>query len=435
VVDVNKEYYRLGGAGNVINNLISLGTKVFVSSVIDKTEFGNLTLIELENLKISTKGIFREGKKISSKKTRILSSFGQQLLRIDRETREHISKKSENNILKYVDSIIDDIDAIIISDYMKGVLTPTMLSNIIKLANNKDKPTIVDPKGKNFRKYSKATIITPNKKEAFLASGSNADDELVIIGDKLLHEIDSKAVLITLGKEGMMLFEKNKKPVNIPTQARSVYDVTGAGDTVVASLGLGISSGLSFSESAKIANIAAGIVVGKIGVSTTTIQEIMDFETSYKLKSDIVHFITDERNKGKKIVFTNGCFDILHHGHVQYLQEAKNLGNILIVGLNSDDSIRRIKGNGRPVIDEKGRAIMLSALSCIDYICIFDEDTPLNLIKKVKPDILVKGAEYKKSEIVGQKFVESYGGRVELINMVEGVSSSQIINKIKEAVK
>lgn len=444
VVDVKKEKYVLGGAGNVIKNISCLeAKKIYVSGVIDDKETGELILEKLKELNVIKEGLFKETNKISSKKIRVLSSENnQQLLRIDKETRKSISEETESKLIDFVKSNIDNFDAIIISDYMKGTLTKTVLSKIIKIANQKGKTTIVDPKGEEYRKYSNATILTPNRREASLASGIKITNKKTLqkAGEQILHDVNAKAVLITLGEEGVMIFEKNKPPLRLPARAKEVYDVTGAGDTIASVLSLGIATGLSFAESAEIANLAAGIVVGKVGVATAKKEEIISFynknkKYSYnklKNKHDLKKNIEKERDGGKKIIFTNGCFDILHSGHITYLQEAEKLGGVLVVGLNSNNSVRRLKGKNRPIFNEKERASILSALSCIDYVCIFDEDTPLDLIKFLKPDILVKGKDYKKEEVVGWKAVEGYGGKVELIDLVEGKSTSKIIQRIIE---
>ena len=441
IVDIERDEYTLGGAGNVVKNLVSLKANVYVASVVDDKENGTLIINELNKLGVSISGIFKDSNRISSKKTRIISlANNQQILRVDSETKSPITKNGENNIINFVKANIDKFDAIIISDYLKGVLTRKILQNVVGIARKYNKPTIVDPKGENYEKYRKSTVITPNKKEAEVASKITIKDEndLRKVGKKLLDQIETEAVLITRGKEGMTLFETAGEITSIPAKAKEVFDITGAGDTVVSSLGLGIASGLTYNESAEIANIAAGIVVGKVGTATVSTQEILEYYNRHstffgnKLKQieELKSIVEQERAKGKTIVFTNGCFDLLHVGHIKYLQEGKHLGDILIVGLNSDDSVRRLKGDKRPVMAEDDRVRILSALDCIDYITIFDEDTPLKLIKVLKPDVLVKGKDYKKREVVGWKAVENYGGRVELINLAEGVSTSSIIDKI-----
>ncbi len=446
VVDVIKEECLLGGAGNVIKNLVSLGAKVYISSVVDEKETGKLILNELKKFGVVVEGVFKEPTKISSRKTRVLSfDKHQQILRIDRETNYSISQKNEENILSYVKSNINSCEVVILSDYMKGVLTDNLLKDIINFANASKKPVIIDPKGKDFTKYKNATLITPNKKEAETVLDMRILDEaaLRIAGKKLLSKFNTEAILITLGKDGMTLIEKDNLITHIPVEEKEVYDITGAGDTVISVVGLGIASGLALKKAIEIANIAAGIVVGKIGTAAVTIQEIIDYMlqrniyfNSKILKQPVLTAIVEEKKKnGSRIVFTNGCFDILHAGHTCFLQKAKMLGDVLIVGLNSDESVRRLKGNNRPIIPMKERAAILSSLSCVDYITVFDEDTPIKLMGAIKPDILVKGNDYKIEEVVGKDIVESYGGRVELIKLVDGISTSSIIDRIMKTNK
>lgn len=446
VVDVIKEECLLGGAGNVIKNLVSLGAKVYISSVVDEKETGKLILNELKKFGVVVEGVFKEPTKISSRKTRVLSfDKHQQILRIDRETNYSISQKNEENILSYVKSNINSCEVVILSDYMKGVLTDNLLKDIINFANASKKPVIIDPKGKDFTKYKNATLITPNKKEAETVLDMGILDEaaLRIAGKKLLSKFNTEAILITLGKDGMTLIEKDNLITHIPVEEKEVYDITGAGDTVISVVGLGIASGLALKKAIEIANIAAGIVVGKLGTATVTIQEIIDYMlqrniyfNSKILKQPVLTAIVEEKKKnGSRIVFTNGCFDILHAGHTCFLQKAKMLGDVLIVGLNSDESVRRLKGNNRPIIPMKERAAILSSLSCVDYITVFDEDTPIKLMEAIKPDILVKGNDYKIEEVVGKDIVESYGGRVELIKLVDGISTSSIIDRIMKTNK
>lgn len=439
IVDIDRTEHTLGGAGNTVRNLASLGASVYVSSVVDNKENGGLIVEELAKINVCTEGLFEDPNRVSSRKTRVMAGH-QQVLRIDKETRAPIERQYENKIIDFTKDNIADFDAIIASDYMKGVLTEKVLGNVIKVAKEANKPIIIDPKGADYRKYAGATIITPNAKEAELASGITIRNEFGLnkAGVKLLKELKTDAILITRGSKGMSLFEKDGGTTDIPAVAREVYDVTGAGDTVVSVLGLGLAAGLSFENAATLSNIAAGIVVEKVGTATVTIGELEDRLDEGKVRSskiktqeEIVEVIQGLRRKRKKIVFTNGCFDLLHIGHIMLLREAKMKGDILIVGLNSDSSVRKLKGKQRPVITYSERAQILSALDCVDCIVEFVELTPLGLIKKIKPDVLVKGNDYSKEEVVGKDIVEKYGGRVELIDLVKGKSSSGIVERIK----
>jgi D-beta-D-heptose 7-phosphate kinase/D-beta-D-heptose 1-phosphate adenosyltransferase len=301
---------------------------------------------------------------------------------------------------------------------------------------------LVDPKGIDFSRYAGATLLTPNRKEAEAASGIVINDtaSLTQAANVIMSTTGLQHLLITRSEEGMSLFSAGGEIVHIPTVAREVFDVSGAGDTVLAALAVGVASGLSIEESARLANIAAGIAVGKLGTSIVTPQEIIDTvsldhkDSHAKIKSldVLIPLIATGKNKGKRIVFTNGCFDLLHVGHVKYLQKARSLGDLLILGLNSDASVRRLKGPKRPLIDQEERAHLLAALDCIDYVIVFDEDTPLDLLSAIKPNILVKGSDYSLDEVVGRDVVESFGGRVELITFVDGKSTTNIIERVLE---
>jgi len=444
IVEAGKEEATLGGAGNVIKNLVSLEAQVYVTSIVDDGDTGAIITNELQKLGVDPSGVFSEPGKISSKKTRVLSlETNQQILRIDWESTHPISNESEQRIIGYVESNIDSFRAIILSDYLKGILTEALIQNIIVLAQERDIPVIVDPKGTIYVKYREATVITPNKKEAETVLGLHiVDDEtLQKVGRTLLNRLKTESILITLGKDGMTLFQKGKKSIYISATKKEVYDVTGAGDTVISLLGLGMASGLKLPKSIEIANIAAGIVVGKIGTATVTLQEIIDFVLQHTMYSSnrimelktLINLIDDRRQNGRIIAFTNGCFDILHVGHTSFLKKARQFGDLLIVGLNSDDSVRRLKGPHRPVIPMKERAAILSSLASVDYITVFEEDTPIRLIQALKPDILVKGGDYKKEEVVGGDIVESYGGKIELVPLIKGVSTTTIIERIAKS--
>ena len=430
VVKTESSEFSLGGAGNVIRNLLSLDMNVFVSSIVDNSMIGGMIIDEMKSEDIETEGIFRKPNKISSMKTRVLSSSGQQLLRIDNETTDDISRIDEKKIVSYISEIIKNVDCIILSDYNKGVLTKNLVQSIILTAKKHNVPVIVDPKGDNPSKYLGATVITPNKKEALELTG---ETDIQKAAAKLKRISDN--VIVTLGSEGVLVFENEKEPLWLETEAKEVYDVSGAGDTFVAMFATCYVNNFSFEGSVNFANKAAGIVVGKRGVATLTMKELIRFYNNVKLVTNIEDFIEEEKKLGKKIVFTNGCFDLFHAGHAMYLKDAKEFGDILVVGLNSDESISRIKGKNRPIMDEKQRTAVLSALECVDYISIFNEDTPIDLIKRVRPDVIVKASDYKPEEVVGKDFVESYGGEVKIIKIKYNVSTTDIISKVKKCQK
>lgn len=433
VVEVEKEEDRLGGAGNVVNNLITLGADVLVSSVIGKNSKRMLKLLEEKN--IDTSGIFIDKNRETIIKSRVIASH-QQVIRYDRETINPISEEYESKIIDYLNKHIENIEIILLSDYEKGVLTKTLTQKIIKLANKFNKKLIIDPK-KDFSKYINAWMLKPNKKELETAAGMQIKnkEDLIKAGWMVKKELNLDYLLVTLSEDGMALF--GDKFVEVPTMAREVYDVTGAGDTVLASLGYYLSKNDDLVSAMHFANAAAAVVVGKLGSATVTLEEIKETERRIDNSVDykIVDFETIEKianelkAENKKIVFTNGCFDILHIGHVKYLQKAKALGDKLIVGVNSNDSVKRLKGPARPVNDEYDRAYLLASLEVVDYVVIFEEDTPYELIKKVKPDILVKGADYKGKVVVGSDIAKE----VRLIDFVDGKSTTNIIKKVRNA--
>jgi D-beta-D-heptose 7-phosphate kinase / D-beta-D-heptose 1-phosphate adenosyltransferase len=439
VVDVVREELRLGGAGNVANNLVALGCGVTVCSVVGDDENGTVLKRVFSDKGIDVSGIFSDPQRRTSKKSRVMAAH-QQIVRIDRESREPIRAEYEKMIAGFLKEKAADHDVILVSDYLKGVLSADVLANVISTGTELGIPVVVDPKGNDYGKYRGATILTPNRKETEIASGMKIVDDasLAAAAAALLHEAELAALLVTRSEEGMSLFNSTGSTVHIPTVAREVYDVTGAGDTVLAVLGYILACGRSCEEAARLANVAAGIAVSKLGTATVGPHEICDEvgrshrDSDAKIKNrDVLSAMLDEdRKRGKKIVFTNGCFDLLHAGHVKYLQKASTFGDLLVLGLNSDASVRRLKGEHRPLIGEDERAHLLAALSCIDYVVIFDEDTPLQLIEALKPHILVKGGDYTPEGVVGRDVVESYGGRVELVQFVDGKSTTGIIEKI-----
>ncbi len=439
VVEVERDELRLGGAGNVVNNLLSLGCQVSVASVVGADEDAQKLLTLLQQRNIEILGIQQSPQRTTSRKSRVLAS-NQQMLRIDRESTAEITAAEQAELLDYVRLQLPQVGAVLLSDYLKGVLAPVLLQQIIQLCRQQQVPVIVDPKGADFGRYRGATLLTPNRREAEVATGMKITDETTLLaaGEKLLREQQLEALVLTRSEAGMSLFAADGSIEHLPTEAREVFDVSGAGDTVVAVIGAALAVGSSLGDAARLANLAAGIVVGKLGTSTVTGAEILnDFarrnrqpEGKILPRDELTVLLDAQRAAGKQIVFTNGCFDLLHAGHVKYLQQARNLGDLLVLGLNSDASIRRLKGPKRPLLEESERAQILAALDCIDYLAIFDEDTPLELLQKVRPQILVKGGDYLADEVVGKELVESYGGRVELIQFVDGKSSTNIIDKI-----
>ncbi|NOY52858.1 MAG: D-glycero-beta-D-manno-heptose-7-phosphate kinase [Deltaproteobacteria bacterium] len=440
VVDVHSENTVPGGGANVVANLVGLGARVYLGSVVGKDAKGDLLRERLRKQGVRIQGMITDRTRPTSTKTRIMGR-NQQLLRIDREDRTPLRPETEQRLLAYLKKQIPLCDAVILSDYGKGILTEKILTETIRNAAKEGKIITADPKGKDFKKYRGITCLTPNRREAEEATGRilAKRSEIREAAEQLQRVLHSPACLITLGGDGMALRERNRFTF-LSTAAREVFDVSGAGDTVIAALTLVAAAGYSLKEAAEIANLAAGVVVGKVGTAHVAPREILDHamgaggDRTGKIFSfvELKEEIRRKKALGKKVIFTNGCFDLLHVGHIRYLQEARALGDLLVLGLNSDDSVRKLKGKLRPLISQEERALILAALDCIDYVVIFEERTPLKLIRELQPDVLVKGGDYKKSEVVGGNLVEAAGGRVALIPIVRGKSTSGLVERIVE---
>jgi len=437
VVNIEKESTVLGGAGNVINNLVTLGSHVEVISVVGDDSVANELRELLEKIKVSSKNLIIEQNRKTSKKSRLIAA-NQQVLRYDIESNESISIKSCQSIIEILEKNINTFDALILSDYNKGVLTKQLTSNIINLANKHKVKVLADPKGKDFSKYKGAYTLTPNKKEATEATNIDIKDEQTLIKalETLKKDCKLEVSLITLSEQGIAIFDDTL--FTSPTVAKEVFDVTGAGDTVIASIAFALSCGLDIKKAIYFANLAAGVVVGKLGSATASLDEIYEYESSIHKSSSSSHIKTFEEieklatkfhKQGKKLVFTNGCFDILHVGHVKYLEEAKKFGDILILGLNSDNSVKRLKGETRPINTQDDRAYILASLESIDYVVIFEEETPYELIKLIRPNILVKGGDYEGKEVVGQDIADE----LKLVQFVDGKSTTNTIKRIQNS--
>ena len=435
VLNIEKESSVLGGAGNVINNLRALGSQVDVLSVIGDDIVAKELNFLLENTDVLSNMLIIEKSRKTSKKSRLIASQ-QQVLRYDNESIEDISKDSEQKIVDALTKNILNYDAIILSDYGKGVLTTNLTQKIISISNKNKIKVFVDPKGKDYSKYKGAYTLTPNKKEAIEATGIVIKDKESLEKSikKLKDECDLEVSLITLSESGIAIFDDNLRIK--PTVAREVYDVTGAGDTVIASIAFAIANNMKIDDAITLANLAAGVVVGKIGSATASLDEIYEYESSLNKSNSSSHIKSFEEIeilakklhlKGKKIVFTNGCFDILHAGHVKYLEEAKSYGDVLILGLNADSSVRKLKGPTRPINVQEDRAYILASLESVDYVVIFEEETPYDLIKLIQPHILVKGGDYEGKNIVGQDIAQE----LRLVQFVDGKSTTKIIQRIQ----
>ena len=437
VVSINNESRVLGGAGNVINNLKALNAKVDVMSVLGECGVSSELKLLLNEIEIDTQYLITEPKRISSKKTRIIAAQ-QQVVRYDQENSTEITETSQKTLLSNFRKRITDYDCVLLSDYGKGVLTNELTQQLIKTAKQHSVKILVDPKGLDYAKYKGAYLLTPNKKEAREATGINITDDasLACTIKQLKEEYELDVSLITLSEQGVAIYDGELR--NHPTQTREVFDVTGAGDTVLASLGFALSCKLDIDEAVKFANLAAGVVVGKIGSATAKLNEIIEYESSLNKSTSDAHIKTlneitalseELKTRGKKIVFTNGCFDLLHAGHVRYLEASKNFGDVLILGLNSDRSVAALKGVGRPINAQIDRAYILAALEAVDYVVIFDDDTPYDLINAIKPHTLVKGGDYEGQDVVGQDIAQE----LKLIQFVDGKSTTKTIEKIQQS--
>lgn len=428
VVLKNSESMRLGGCGNVVSNLIALGAQTGVISVLGDDEAGRQIAKLLDERGAKSELVLKERGRKSSQKSRIIVSH-QQVLRLDTESVQEITLGDE--ILIKFPEILKGYDIVLLSDYGKGVLSEHLCSQIIKITKNAGKMVLVDPKGKDYDKYFGASLLTPNRKEASLALGKalENDENIKWALKQLKDRYGLEYGLITLSEQGIGLYD-GRNFSYFEALAKEVFDVTGAGDSVLATLGYCLADGFSISEAIKMANLAAAVVVGKVGsadASWAEIEALKSKKKGFKRKIISQNELKNIDRNGKKIIFTNGCFDILHLGHISYLEEAKSLGDILIIGLNTDRSVKALKGEQRPINSQNDRAAMLAALECVDFVVLFDEDTPLNLIKSLKPDVLVKGADYSGKCVVGVEFANE----LRLINFIDGKSTTNIIKKIK----
>ena len=434
IVNISKKSTVLGGAGNVVKNLNALGAEVDIISVIGDCKVSIEVKNLLSQIDVKTSNLVTEKNRITSKKSRVISS-NQQVIRYDFESINEINSQSQKIILDKFNHMIINYDLVLLSDYGKGLLTKKLTQSLIKIAKKYKKKVLVDPKGEDYSKYNGAFLLTPNMKEASESTHINIKDSesLYKAITHLKKQCNLKISLITMSDQGVAVFDK-KLRIH-PTSALEVFDVTGAGDTVLASLGFALSCDSNIDDAVKFANLASGVVVGKIGSASATINEILEYESSLNQSSSSQHIktfkeigtIVDElKNKNKKIIFTNGCFDILHIGHVQYLEKAKSFGDILIIGLNSDLSVKNLKGKNRPINSQSNRAYILAALEVVDYVVIFDKDTPLELIELIKPDILVKGSDYKGKEVIGSEIAKE----LRLVEFIQNSSTSEIIKEI-----
>jgi len=432
VVHIQRTDDRPGGAANVAVNLASLGTSTCLIGVVGKDAAADT----LEKI-LREQGIRCEFSRVADRptttKTRV-QSRGQQLIRLDQE---HVAALGDGALLGALGKAIGKAGAVVLSDYGKGALTD--VGNMIALCRKAGVPALVDPKGTDFGKYRGASLITPNQTEfEAVAGASSSDEDFVERGRRLIEELDLDALLVTRSEKGMLLIEAGADPLFLSTQAHEVYDVTGAGDTVIATIAGAMASGQDLSSAAALANVAASLVVRKIGVATVTPSEIRvalhrrgQGGRGLVERQELLDMVSEARSRDERIVMTNGCFDLLHAGHVAYLEEAKSHGDRLVVAVNDDDSVRRLKGEPRPINPLEDRMLVLAGLAAVDWVVPFAEDTPAALIADVLPDVLVKGGDYRPEEIAGGKEVLKNGGEVHVLAYRGGRSTTQIIDKLR----
>ncbi len=434
VLKYNSIKQVLGGAGNVANNLALNGQTVDLLGVVGDDSDGTALIGLMEESGIRSKFVLTDKDRVTTCKTRFISK-GQQIFRFDRENTNDISSQLETSFRSVIEENINHYDLVIISDYLKGMVTFRLARHVISLCNKNGIPVIIDPKDTNFEKYQDCTLMKPNRKEleSLISKGAVEDEFIPARAIELKEKLNCTYLLVTLGSKGMIFIDDCAELIKIESEAHEIYDVTGAGDTVLAFLAMGFQGKKIDSDAVKLANSAAGVKVGKFGTAVVKKEELKYSEypdTKAVSEEGIESLARKLHEKKKTIVFTNGCFDILHSGHISYLKEAKKLGDVLILGLNSDSSIRRIKGEQRPILNQDERITLIGALQFIDYVVLFGEDTPLELLKKIKPDILVKGGDYVKEDIVGYDLITSYGGQIITLPFIEGKSTTNIISKI-----
>ena len=449
ILHVRKRDSRPGGAANVCMDLISLRGEVTAIGVIGDDEFGRVLRRELGNERVACESLVVDTNRPTTVKQNLVGlaqgRHPQKMFRVDFESRDEIDAATTSRILAAFEQAVAGTDVVCIEDYGKGVCSPVVCQGVIALARKHGKPVFVDPaKLSDYSRYAGCSSITPNRTEAEFATGmathGQADaNHNTRVASKLMSQLGLETCVLTLDKHGALLLEADGHATAIPTVARQVYDVTGAGDEFLAGLAAARANGCSWPDAVRFANAAAGLEVEIFGVQPIPLARVhhalLSMEQGHKGKlrslSQLMVEVAARRHDGQKIVFTNGCFDLLHTGHVSLLEQARKLGDMLIVAINTDESVRKLKGPTRPLNTEHDRALVLGALGCVDAVVMFGEDTPLELIKAVKPDVLVKGADYSKDKVVGGDVVEAAGGRVALIELVEGKSTTGLVGKMK----
>lgn len=434
VVKVGNQEDRPGGAGNVALNIAALGSAASLIGVVGKDDTGR----DLQS-RLTAAGVYCDfltsRDKPTITKLRVISQH-QQLIRVDFE--ETFDAEDIEGLTESAEKLLANVQALVLSDYAKGALQD--VQSLIAAGRKCGIPIIVDPKGTDFERYRGATLITPNLSELEAVVGScKHEDELISKGSQLVSDLELEALLVTRGEHGMTLIRPGFPELHLPARAQEVFDVTGAGDTVVSVLAASLAAGYGLNDATALANLAAGLVVGKLGTAAISGPELrrailaeQGSERGVMTAEQLFIAVQDAREHGERIVFTNGCFDIIHAGHVGYLAEARKLGDRLIVAINDDDSVRRLKGAGRPINPVERRMAVLAGLEAVDWVVSFSDDTPESLLHLFKPEILVKGGDYTLDKVVGGEFVQSYGGEVKALEFLDNCSTSAIVEKVRE---
>ena len=439
VFSVTHEMVMLGASGNVLRNLAVLGGEVFLSATVGDDAAGS----EIRDL-VTEEGQTADGLRVvpgrrTAIKTRYIAG-GQQMMRADRETVEDVADNIADTIADAVAREVQDAGVLLLSDYGKGVLTDALLARVIGFASEAGRPVVVDPKGTDYARYAGASVVTPNRQELAAATGMPTHDDAAVLAAcrSLMEASGVGAVLATRSEQGMTLVDADAVH-HFPARAQEVYDVSGAGDTVAAAVAAALAAGTTLGEAAQFANTAAGVVVGKVGTAVARPEEILAaahedewFDAAAKVlpAAAAIERVAAWRRQGRRVGFTNGCFDLLHPGHVSLIAQARRNCDFLIVGLNSDASVARLKGDDRPVQNEKSRAAVLASLGDVDAVVVFGEDTPLQLLRALKPDVLVKGADYTVDQVVGAEDVNGWGGAVVLADLLDGHSTTATIQRL-----
>jgi D-beta-D-heptose 7-phosphate kinase / D-beta-D-heptose 1-phosphate adenosyltransferase len=446
VIAVQRSETNIGGAGNVARNLASLGVRCIFVGIIGEDEAGRILSESLRREPLIEARLVADASRPTTRKVRFVSEHhSTHLLRADWELAKPVEKDKEDALIQHVLEALPEAGAVMLSDYAKGVLTARVIRAVIDAANEARKPVIVDPKGLDYSVYRGATLITPNRQELAAATRRRADtdSEIISAAEELARLVDSQAVLVTRSEDGMSLLVRGEEPVHIAAYPVKVRDVSGAGDTVAAVLAAMLAANAGFEAAMRAANAAAAVAVSKRGTATVSIPELRarilpaaSLAAEEKVLFDwsmLDERLKEWRRQGARIGFTNGCFDLLHPGHIKVLTAARGLCDRLIVGLNSDASVRRLKGEGRPVQEAHARAEVLAALEAVDLVIVFEQDTPLELLKRVRPKVLIKGGDYRLDQVVGREQVEADGGEVVLVDLVPGFSTTELVKRSRTA--